>query len=838
MTPDSDSARARYGWESDFPTFSDAEPRIVRISLQEFLGETGASQVHAWDDSIPKIQVETGKVVEIDQLADRYTAILEYELPMESRRPDVVLLINGAVVVLELKGKTEPDQADLDQASAYARDLRCYHRHCAEREVHAVVVPTRAPGYIGVRDGVHICGPAALHQLISDFQRPWEDGPLTAEEFLAHDAYCPLPTLVQAARELFLEGKVRPIHRARAETQPAIDEIARIAHEAADTRTRHLVLVTGVPGSGKTLVGLSAVHNPALNDLAVARAGGKPTAPGIFLSGNGPLVQVLQYELRSAGGGGKTFVRDVKNYVKQYLGDSRQVPPHHVIVYDEAQRAWDLEQVMSVHSPAIPKSEPEAFIEFGERIPGWSVLVGLIGSGQEIHMGEEAGLGQWRTALDKAGNPESWTVHAPQKVLDAFFSPDWAGEGRWLTGTEASSALELDVELRYHFAEDLDAWVDGVLTDDREWDASETTRNEALVHRGRDLAACIEKAGYHLRLTRDLKTAKEYLNQRYAEAPSARYGVLASSRDKILERDCGIPNGWKATKRMQLGPWYGEGDDDPRSCRNLTQCVTEFGAQGLELDAVLLAWGTDLIREGNVVGAERWSDTRARRYQQPQRIVDSFNLRLNAYRVLLTRGREATVIFVPQDSRLDLTAAWLQAHGVKMLDEHWSNRERTPNLIVPCPVRSGVVGAVPDVAVGTVFANRKALREGGIHRPLQAGICGTGKTGAESIVLNGGYEDDVDSGDEIIYTGHGGNDPASGQQVADQSLTGTNLSLVRSCEWGLPVRVVRGWNEPGDLGPRAGYRYDGLYRVEEYWEERGRSGYKIWRFRLAPFEQK
>jgi putative restriction endonuclease len=153
-------------------------------------------------------------------------------------------------------------------------------------------------------------------------------------------------------------------------------------------------------------------------------------------------------------------------------------------------------------------------------------------------------------------------------------------------------------------------------------------------------------------------------------------------------------------------------------------------------------------------------------------------------------------------------------------------------------VKAGVIGAVPDVAVGTVFPNRKALREAGIHRPLQAGICGSGDTGAESIVLNGGYEDDVDSSDEIIYTGHGGNDPATGQQTADQTLTGSNLSLVRSCDWDLPIRVTRGWREPGGLGPKAGYRYDGLYRVEKYWEERGRSGYKIWRFKLVPFEGK
>ena len=267
MAEESGSARARYGWESDFPTFSEAEPRVVRISLQDFLDDAGDSQIRAWDDSIPKIQVEVGEVVEIDELAQQYTAILEYELPLESRRPDVVLLVNGAVVVLELKGKTEPEQADLDQAAAYARDLRCYHKHCADREVHAVLVPTRAHGYAGVRDGVHIAGPDALHGLIQKLQRPWERGPITADEFLAKDAYCPLPSLVQAARELFLDGKIRPIHRALAETQPAIDAISDIAHEAARTQTRHLVLVAGVPGSGKTLVGLSAVHNPSLDDL-------------------------------------------------------------------------------------------------------------------------------------------------------------------------------------------------------------------------------------------------------------------------------------------------------------------------------------------------------------------------------------------------------------------------------------------------------------------------------------------------------------------------------------------------------------------------------------------
>ncbi len=657
MSADRDPARARYGWQSDFPTFADEEPRVVRISLQDFLADASESQVRAWDDSIPRIQVEVGEVVEIDDLAAQYTAILEYELPLESRRPDVVLLVSGAVVVLELKGKAEPEQADLDQAAAYARDLRCYHKHCADREVHAVLVPTRARGYAGVRDGVHIAGPDALHGLIQKLQRPWDQGPLTAEEFLAKDAYCPLPTLVQAARELFLDGTVRRIHRAWAETQPAIDAISAIAHEAARTHTRHLVLVAGVPGSGKTLVGLSAVHNPGLDDLRVERAGGKPPAPAIFLSGNGPLVEVLQYELRSAGGGGKTFVRGVKDYMKQYLGDKAAVPPQHVIVYDEAQRAWDLEQVIIKH-PGLRdhKSEPEAFVEFGERIPEWCVLVGLIGTGQEINVGEEAGLGQWLDALQNAGSPEQWTVHAPQRVLDEFFA-----DPSLPAGVAASETLDLTVELRFHFAADLDEWVDGLLTGGTD-------------ARGRELAARLETAGYHLRMTRDLDQAKDYFGVRYAEAPEARYGLVASSRDKILA-EWGIPNDYQSTKVMRLGPWYGDGEESHRSCRHLRECVTEFGAQGLELDGVLLAWGTDLVWEEDAEGAGAagapgaWSNARAKRHARSAHVRDPFQLRVNAYRVLLTRGRDGAVIFVPPLPELDATAARLQGHGVKVLND-------------------------------------------------------------------------------------------------------------------------------------------------------------------------
>jgi Uncharacterized conserved protein (DUF2075) len=165
---------------------------------------------------------------------------------------------------------------------------------------------------------------------------------------------------------------------------------------------------------------------------------------------------------------------------------------------------------------------------------------------QEIHVGEEAGLGQWREALQKAGSPERWTVHAPRRVLDEFFT-----DPSLPAGVAAGEALDL------------------------------TGGGDA---RGRELAARVEAAGYHLRMTRDLDTAKDYFRERCAEAPDARYGLVASSRDKILQ-EWGIPNDWHSTQRMDLGPWYGKGEDHHRSCRRLSQCVTEFGAPGLELGA-------------------------------------------------------------------------------------------------------------------------------------------------------------------------------------------------------------------------------------------------------------
>ena len=143
-----------------------------------------------------------------------------------------------------------------------------------------------------------------------------------------------------------------------------------------------------------------------------------------------------------------------------------------------------------------------------------------------------------------------------------------------------------------------------------------------------------------------------------------------------------------------------------------------------------------------------------------------------------------------------------------------------------------VFGHIPSYPVGSEFESRTELSQAGVHRPTQAGIAGSEKEGADSIVLSGGYEDDADYGDEIIYTGQGGRDFNSGRQIKHQELNRGNLALAKSKLQGLPVRVIRGANHLSPYSPEAGYRYDGLYRVEDYWQERGKSGYYVWRFRL------
>jgi hypothetical protein len=627
----------RFGWQSNLGLFNRAEPRVVRLQLQKFVADASPEQIRAWDQSIPWLQRECRELEARDAATREYTAILEYELPRDSRRPDVIVLERGCVAVLELKGALHASQAALDQAFGYARDLRAYHAACAGRNVTPVLLVRGAAAEAEEHDGVYVVAPEGLDSLLDRLAVPSE-ALLGVEEFLAPDAYAPLPTIVQAARELFHHRELPMIKRARAATDPALQYISSVAKEAAKTKSRHLVLLSGVPGSGKTLVGLQLVHAHWLDDLSVPRASGRRASPAVYLSGNGPLVQVLQDALKDAGGGGRTFVQAIKEYVRQHLRPGRPVPPEHLIVFDEAQRAWDAERVARGHKGPIDKSEPEHLIDFCERIPEWCVLVALIGDGQAIHAGEEGGIALWRQALLKSNRQSQWTLHGAPSFQEDFL------------GLEASTVwnrvLSLDTELRFHLTPRVHEFVAALLHGSPSADL-------------RLIANALHEGGHRFLLTRDLDAARSYLRERYADAKHSRYGLIASSKDKWLP-SFGVDNTYWTTQQLRVDAWYNANPSDEMSCCQLRTVATEFSSQGLELDCALLAWGSDLTWQD-----DGWSIQFGGTNRPPLR--DPLTVRKNVYRVLLTRGRDGTVIYVPPHKGLDRTFERLLEVGIRAL---------------------------------------------------------------------------------------------------------------------------------------------------------------------------
>jgi len=323
------------------------------------------------------------------------------------------------------------------------------------------------------------------------------------------------------------------------------------------------------------------------------------------------------------------------------------------MVFDEAQRAFNAAMVAEKHKtkwkPEWVRSEPELFIQLSERVPNWSVVVGLIGSGQEIHKGEEDGLSLWRSAIESSPHAKDWVIHIPSELQTEF-----AGT---TVPVRTTPSLHLKTAIRYNLNPIVHAFVTAVIDGKHPSEA-------------RPLADMVMKpladraGGARFLVTRDLSAAKTYLQEFYKGRPDCRYGIVASSKDKILESRFGVRNSFQSTKRVRLGPWYGDGPESPNSCTRLHDVVTEFGAQGLELDMALLAWGTDLIRVDG-----KWSSHLAGKYSKRQGVPvrDPHQLRLNAYRVLLSRGRDGTLVFLPSVSELDETHSYLLSVGFRAL---------------------------------------------------------------------------------------------------------------------------------------------------------------------------
>ena len=565
-------------------------------------------QQQAWKDSFYILQHHLAPLQEYPVFM-----IFEYVLPHEGgRRPDLILLSQKEVLVVEFKEKARFQQADVDQVSAYARDLTHYHYETRNRRVTPYLVPTKAVNKKKMFGNVIAISPDLLLKDIQHF----------CKEATGHDGntwleskYEPLPSIVEAAKIIYMNKHLPTIHRANSSGLPeALSELRNIAETTKDEKKKALVLVTGVPGAGKTLLGLQFVYETSMKES------------GLFLSGNGPLVQVLQDALES-----KAFIQPLRNFIRYFSNNQDRIPNQRIVVFDEAQRAWDREQVKDKHNHDF--SEPELLVQIADRINGWTIVLGLVGEGQEIHIGEEAGIGLWKEAISTSKS--EWELFLPTKLAPTF--EGYEGQVNY------SDALDLTISLRSHIAEDVSDWASNLLTGD--------------FNTARGLTSRIYEQNFNLYVTRDLEKAKRYVTKRYSTDSSKRYGLIASSRSKVLQR-FGVDTSFEGTSKINIAKWY---NDEPTSldsgCK-LDKVATEFSCQGLELDFPIVCWGEDFLWD-----AGRWS---SENHRNP-RAEDAHLLRLNSYRVLLTRGRDGMIIYIPNDGSLNETYNLLKSIGVKDL---------------------------------------------------------------------------------------------------------------------------------------------------------------------------
>lgn len=588
-------------------------------------GENPAStQTGAWADSLSCLREQFEILRDMLPGSGQWALAFEYELPREGgRRPDLVVLARNRIVVLEFKQKHTIEQADIDQVVAYARDLENYHEASHGHTVLPVLVPTKKDGEVECLFDVTVVPPRRIAEFFAGL--PVSNEPeIHLPTWLASD-YSPLPTLVEAARRIFRDEPLPQIKRAAsAGVDKTIDYLLSVAKKAKSAGERHLALVTGVPGAGKTLVGLKFVHEHHFDEP------GWGANSAVFLSGNGPLVEVLQDAL-----GSKVFVQAMRNFIKQY-GLRKATPREHVLVFDEAQRAWDLNQVREHHKVSRLsedlRSEPGMLVEIAERLRGWALVVGLIGEGQEIWVGEEGGLEQWNTAIRESRLP--WIVHGP-----TYLASEFGAASRYVS----EDLLNLTSSLRTHLAEDVQKWIGRLLNGE--------------LPGLRTLADRIHAQGFRMYLTTSIDRAKDYVQKRYSGEPHKRYGLLASSRAGDMKK-FGVCN---RDRLFRKAAWYNAPPESPYSSCAMHLVASEFESQGLELDLPIICWGNDLY----------WSESewKTKPYTGKRPLKDPHRIRLNSYRVLLSRGRDGFIIFAPPTKELEETVRVLHDAGVRPLPD-------------------------------------------------------------------------------------------------------------------------------------------------------------------------
>ena len=607
-----------------------------------------SDQTLTWERDIRSIRSSLEVCVVRLASALNWGVLLEFSIPRKEMRIDAVLLIGNEIVVLEAKSGDALQQAKR-QIEEYALLLHYFHKASADRRIVPVIVSPEADDPdLDELNQYELFPQLALYWVNKVVQSPWGKLPdvLCAVADVTHpqesaelwddSPYFPVPSIIEAALALRSGLSIREIAHSEA-SEYEIENVRQTIQgyvEDARCKNQHAIcFLTGVPGSGKTLVGLSLAHSNENKTSAIH-----------FMSGNGPLVKVLQhlFTQESMRGGAsalearteaKTLIENVHVFARYHTEDNHRNPSNHAIIFDEAQRAWNRAQHLKKFNRDY--SEPEMLLKIMERHDDWAVVVALVGGGQEINDGE-AGLEEWGRAL--AGSSKKWVVYASPEVLEG--GPSTAGRKLFDDFTtkmavQTNSALHLRTSNRSLRAEKLAMWVNYVLDGNAEEAASLKIAER-----------------FPIFLSRDLNDVRLKLKEQGIGAN--RYGLVGSSAAARLRAE-GLEPSSAFHADYPWEHWYLADEKDLRSSYRCEVFATEFEIQGLELDWIGLCWGGDFI----------WNDAHGwqLRILRPGpnnkwnsiKSEDKKTYRKNAYRVLLTRARQGMFIFVPGGNAEDST---------------------------------------------------------------------------------------------------------------------------------------------------------------------------------------
>jgi hypothetical protein len=626
-------------YEADVATFCDTSEKEILGALAQRHGfALEIQQRNAWQEQIRFLK---------DSLADINTGwvFFEFSIPRMGKRADVVLVVAGVIFVIEFKvGANSFDRAALEQVHDYALDLKNFHKGSHHLPILPILVATKAlpqgmPPLQWAEDQVAEpvnISPSDLAKFIATTLAQLESG-LIEPTIWARSGYQPTPTIVEAAQALYRDHDVREISRSDAGAKNlghTTDCLAEIIEHAKRNQKKAICFVTGVPGAGKTLAGLN---------IATTRAKEHSDEHAVFLSGNGPLVEVLREALardqskrdgiskKDALRKVASFVQNIHHFRDEALKDSRP-PAEKVVVFDEAQRAWDREQTTKFMQQKrgysdFDDSEPAFLVSVMDRHDDWCVIICLVGGGQEINTGE-AGLAEWLSAIGERFT--EWNVYTSHRLDDPdYIWDEKTAEALTTVKVERKEALHLGVSMRSFRAESLSDFAGHIV--------------ENRPEQARQAYAQIAER-YPIALTRDLNKARSWLRDK--ARGSERFGLIASSGANRLR-----PEGIFVKAKIDAPTWFLNDREDVRASYYMEEVATEFDIQGLELDWAGICWDADFRYEKMA-----WKHYSFRGTKWQRANADERQLYLkNAYRVILTRARQGLVIFVPLGNAEDPT---------------------------------------------------------------------------------------------------------------------------------------------------------------------------------------